>query len=237
MIIHTFTDQRPPARIDAQAWNRVRVEEATDPEGTWSTLVIQTFVTPDADPTDPVARDIVVSSEHAEAYYRLTFLDSDSDTSGPGEPFFDSGYRVDADFASPTLSEVGGFLRARTKDSNGAEQGTFTVNTRPTNTQVESLIDQAVGVVAVRVGALAERLRPRATHLAALYTALLIEISYFPEQLEGDDSAYGRIKELYDEGMASLVAADVDEDDALTSGKGLFSVPMSSDAVAETWLP
>lgn len=112
---------------------------------------------------------------------------------------------------APTVDDVGALLRARTTDDSDDELGTFSSVTRPTDTQVEALILTAAGHVASRVGSSSnlceEGLTEQATGLAALYAAMLVELSYFPEQVGGNKSPYDKYKELFDDGIESLTDA------------------------------
>jgi integrase len=60
-----------------------------------------------------------------------------------------STYPIDI---APSVLDVAALLRARTKDSNGMEVGTFNDDTRPTSAQVLTLIDQAVADVQAWLG-------------------------------------------------------------------------------------
>jgi hypothetical protein len=108
----------------------------------------------------------------------------------------------------PTVSDVGALLRARTKDTKGVEIGTFTANTRPTFDEVLRIIDQAAGDVT----ALVDTDIPVACYWQAagcicLLSAMLVELSYFPEQVATNRSAYIHYKELYDNMLERLLGA------------------------------
>lgn len=112
----------------------------------------------------------------------------------------------------PSLPEVGALLRSRTRGGvaeGGQTLGTFTAETTPTADEVESLISYATSSVASRIGLspCTDALTARARGMAALYTAMLVELSYFPEQIGSDRSPYEKYKELYDEGMEALTEA------------------------------
>jgi hypothetical protein len=110
----------------------------------------------------------------------------------------------------PALTEVGALVRVRTKSKMGGPPlGTFTEDTRPNGDEVEALISYATASVAARIGLspCTDALKSRARGMAALYTAMLIELSYFPEQVGSDRSPYAKYKELYDDGMGALVEA------------------------------
>lgn len=105
----------------------------------------------------------------------------------------------------PDVAAVGAILRARTKDRSNNELGTFTATTRPTEAQVVALIPEAQGDVASAVGAeLPEDRWPAARLVAAIQTALLVELSYFPEQVATGRSPYAELKALYDERLGRL---------------------------------
>ena len=108
----------------------------------------------------------------------------------------------------PTVADVAALLRARTKDVNGNEVGTFNDDTRPTSAQAANIIETACGEVQTVMGVgppayLAEA----AQALSALRAAMLIELSYFPEQVRSDRSAYPEYASMYDSQSAALVSA------------------------------
>ncbi len=112
---------------------------------------------------------------------------------------------LDPSDAVPTVAEVATLLRARTKDLNGVEVGTFTSGTRPTEAQVTTLITVAAAAVADEVGATDVTALPAAARFViALQTACAIEASYFPEQLKDDQSAYTQYDSLRREKMKAL---------------------------------
>lgn len=106
----------------------------------------------------------------------------------------------------PTNQEVADLLRARTKDDNGVELGTWTADTRPTDSEVGNLILLATGDVTAQTGAnLPERDAQSAATMIALRTAMFIEASYWPEQYLTDRSAYTAYERMYNDGMAALL--------------------------------
>jgi hypothetical protein len=105
----------------------------------------------------------------------------------------------------PTVADVAALLRARTKDVNGEEVGTFNDDTRPTSAQVITLIERACADVQVATGVspppyLAEGARSA----AAVGTACYIEKSYYPEQVRSDRSAYQYYADEYDKQVQAL---------------------------------
>lgn len=112
---------------------------------------------------------------------------------------------------TPSVADVGSILRARTKDTSGNEAGTFTADTRPTGLQVEGLIGQATAIVAAGLpDDLPDALASTARWLIAVRAAMLVELTYFPEQVNTDSSIYAELKELFGEGTATLAAASHD---------------------------
>lgn len=113
-----------------------------------------------------------------------------------------------AEAATPTVAEVGSLLRARTKDNVGNELGTFTPNTRPREDAVLSLIQQAANEVGMRVGFETPAVVwPSVRWMIALRAAMLIELSYFPEQVRSDKSAYDRYERMYNSQIDALEEA------------------------------
>lgn len=126
---------------------------------------------------------------------------------------------------APTVAAVGAILRSRTKDNAGNELGTFTDQTRPTGEEVGELIGTATNDVAAEVGAdIVSARRPYAASVAALGTALQVELTYFPEQVALGRSPYAELKKLYDERLKRLktmVEGGVDEDPTMSGGTPL----------------
>lgn len=104
----------------------------------------------------------------------------------------------------PTLATVGALERDRTVDSGGNELGTFTSGTRPTDTEAQALIDQAVNDAYISFGQLIpdapgdstqpgydpDALRKSVTTAIAYRSAALIELSHFGEQVARGNSPY-----------------------------------------------
>jgi hypothetical protein len=116
------------------------------------------------------------------------------------------------------LAAVGALLRARTTERGtaGNELGTFTPNTRPTGDEVLMLRTSADQDISVETGDLtdlvvtdeiAAKLTVQYGSLLALRTAMLVELSYFPEQVATGRSAYAQYEKMYDKRLASFVTA------------------------------
>lgn len=106
-------------------------------------------------------------------------------------------------------------MRARTQ-GRFDEEGVFNANTRPTKDQVEKEITDAVNEVSGAVSDLDQdpgalpcvtRMRERAKSAVIIYTAMLIELGYFPEQTSGAFSPYDRLEKLYTNKMKTLTEA------------------------------
>jgi hypothetical protein len=116
-----------------------------------------------------------------------------------------AGYPIDI---LPSILDVAALLRARTKDVNGVEVGTFNDDTRPTSSQVLTLINEAVIDIQAQLGPwLPVELADAARSAAALRTACLIELSHFPEQVQSNRSAYPEYVQLLAIKIAALQQA------------------------------
>lgn len=125
----------------------------------------------------------------------------------------------------PPVKMVANYVRARTKADAG-EMGTFTLSTvplnqqtRPSAEQVEELIQQAGDDVLTEVGGTVPvAVQGAAQSLVALGAALLVELTYFPEQVNSGRSAYSQLKDLYDSRLIRLVTAVQESEDPLGDG-------------------
>lgn len=110
---------------------------------------------------------------------------------------------------TPTLAEVGSLLRTRTRNSGGTELGTFTDDTRPTGSEVQNLIFSSVSEVQDSIGTadVPPQVEQAVKNTIILYTAMQIELTYFPEQVGSGKSPYNEYKGLYDERLPRLVKA------------------------------
>jgi hypothetical protein len=111
----------------------------------------------------------------------------------------------------PNVDQVAAMLRARTQDDQMQEVGTFTDATRPTDVQVQELINSASAAFAAEAGGepCTETLGLAAQGHIALTAAMLVELSYFPEQVASSRSPFDQLKELWDaqhEGIVSAVS-------------------------------
>ena len=135
----------------------------------------------------------------------------------------------------PTVEDVALLLRARTKDANGTEVGTFDDETRPTADEVEGHITAAMGLVGIRVPDV-DKLTDEATvafsALVAYRAAMRVEKSYFPEQVRSDRSAYEQLRQEYLDDLQALLDA-IEDGSALDPGvpvvaAGIATIPVGS---------
>lgn len=126
-----------------------------------------------------------------------------------------------------SLDQVAALIPARTfaeaEGEAGKELGTFTEATHPTAKQVTEKITSAASIVGGRLGQEVNdpSLLLFARNVVALRTAMLIELGYFPEQANQDESAYKELKELFDEELPALIAA---LPDSSATRKGIYSL-------------
>jgi hypothetical protein len=106
---------------------------------------------------------------------------------------------------TPTVAEVALLLRARTKDANGNDPGTFTDLTRPTGQEVTDIIQTVANELVDSVGVTDLGDRPSAARtVIALETAERIEAGYFPEELKEQQTAYAQFDALRKEKLREL---------------------------------
>lgn len=226
--IHSFTQVTPPARYDGVAWTAALAQEAASSEGPYT--LRQTVTLPvDATPSTPNPVDITVTAATLpDGWFRFVFRDAGGNQSGPTLPVRSPGDNATLGFAVPSGEAVAALLHARTMDRDGNELGVFGDNTRPTGAQAAALAAQAAGDVAARIGygLLADPLSGLATNVAAIRAAMLIELSYFPEQSAGDQSPYEQLRALYEQQLGFL--SDAVAGDTSGTNNRLTQVPVRS---------
>jgi hypothetical protein len=214
----SFHDYVPPPRFDGRVWTRVEVEEAAEVTGPWNTLAVITLTPLDTDATKPRARSFTIGNATlAEGFYRVVWLDLEG---GESEPSAAVHFTPEGKGIRPAIAEIAALLRARTKVTGGKEEGTFTQATRPTDDQVEDLIDQGLDDVLGKVKGMTafraleptpsseetEGYERRVRGAVALFTAILVETSYFPEQVRSDQSAASIYEKRYEDRIKALIA-------------------------------
>jgi len=173
-----------------------------------------------------------------------------------------------AEWEAPTVEQVALHLPTRTRDRNGGivrtpaptEDGdpvegvrTFSDVTVPTRDEVVFAIGESVSFIQSDVGAEfcdleeAASFPEKATRLTALYTAMVLELGYYPEQVQKGQSPYTELKKLYDQRREFLrseveeVCGDVPGDDVAGDGGGWgkpdydFEAPTTSLGRGTVW--
>jgi hypothetical protein len=111
----------------------------------------------------------------------------------------------------PSPQQVADVLRARTKDDQSAEIGAWTANTRPTEYEVRGLIQTAASDTLAAVALLHPDYDDpdgAACSLCTYRAAMLIELSYWPEQAAafrgGSQSAFSEYRQMWLDGVEAL---------------------------------
>jgi hypothetical protein len=156
---------------------------------------------------------------------------------------------IEPDPIAPTVDDVAALIRARTKDANGNEVGTFTDATRPTDAQAQQAIDHQVALLHTRVGTIGPDCSGIAQMTVAYGAAAEIELSYFPEQQRTDLSPYTYLIARWEEYAAGVVECvmgnlpdtpDPDDPDAQAVRFGTIdciSGTVSAYYTGRTWPP
>jgi hypothetical protein len=130
---------------------------------------------------------------------------------------------------APSIADVGGLLRIRTRDRSGNLIGTFTDATQPSGDQVQSIINSVVGELQGTFGeSPVDALVPTAKLAATYKAAMLVELSYFGDQITAGRSPFAQLQALYTDAFQQFVlrrrqigldeAAGTEDD---TSGAGM----------------
>lgn len=204
---HSFRATFPPARFDAVPWTRVRIEESADGLTGW-TQIDEQALTPDPTPATPNAVNVTVTTaQFAAAWFRFRFDVTPSSPSTYTAAIRSPEVTLSVTWA-PSTSDVAALMFSRVTGEYAEQLAEFTDSTRPTLGQVAGMIDAAVGQVASSVGITVDaQLVPSARFLATLYTALLLEPSYWQEQQQPDKAAWEQWHTLYDDGLKALLRA------------------------------
>lgn len=127
-----------------------------------------------------------------------------------------------SEWEAPEVWQVAGYLPTRTKNDFSAVQRddegrrTFNETTEPTADEVAQQIGSAKTIIESDVGTTfcnvddAATFPAKAAELTALYAAMLVELGFFPEQVQRNQSPYPQLKVLYDEKREQL-RGEIDE--------------------------
>lgn len=123
----------------------------------------------------------------------------------------------DPELVAPSVEDVAILLRTRTYTEGVLEHADFSDDTRPPADEVQRLIDQATPTVLAQLRPLfPESVYGQIGHLIALYTAVLIEGSFFREQV--NESQVALYRDLFTAGVEG-VNTTIDNE-ALAIGQG-----------------
>lgn len=137
-------------------------------------------------------------------------------------------------FLECPVEDVASLLRARTKDDSGNEVGDFNADTRPTSSEVEDLIAQSAAMVAaVANGDVPSRLVPFAQHVVALRTAMMVELTYWPEQVQRENSPFEHLREMFVDALEAFKLALGDSGGVRGYGPVSVKVKSTIEEVAE----
>lgn len=106
----------------------------------------------------------------------------------------------------PSVLEVASYIRARTKIAGGGIAGTFNDQTTVKAPEIESIIEQAVGLILSDLGGepCNDALQGQMKSVTAILAAMLVEQSLFPEQTTGAGNSFKSLESLYKPKMKSL---------------------------------
>lgn len=115
----------------------------------------------------------------------------------------------------PTTADVAAYIKNRTVDDNNNFLGDFTSTTVVTQSEVDRIINQAGEMVlsAVRYNPTVPTpfpayIVPAIKSLIALFSACVVEVTKFSEQIARQVSPYPYLKEMFD-GMLAQTQADL----------------------------
>jgi hypothetical protein len=213
-----MTDFRPPARDD-QPWESMEIQESGDGVSALATIEVKSLITGpglaplglDTTPRYPVARDWtteLATLSPGQGYYRVRFTDSEDNASD-----WSDWVRSGLEAWVPTLRDVAVHIRNRTVErSTNKFAGTFTDKTRPTDEEAWEAITIALDDIESDTGRLDRAgIGPvswkAVRTLAALRAAMIIERSYFSEQIGSNKSPYPGLERDWERRLPKVVDA------------------------------
>lgn len=139
---------------------------------------------------------------------------------------------------TPTVDELGAFMRARTKTRYGQLAGTFNDTTPVTEPQAEGLIAEAADEVAIAVGpdlplgpeGSEDIYKRSAKAVVLLLASMNVELQVVPDQVDDPRSPYAALERRYNSLRKALIEAVADARGDETGGE-------ESVAVSDARLP
>lgn len=208
----SFEDYRPSQRETDPAtfWQTVLIQEsppdADGEPGTWTQIdakSVPTYLDQQAPPTFSFTTELGTQSP---GWYRVIFVDASGNQEFTQPIYYGGAYNF-----RPATAEVAKLIPTRTRGDTMVDQDDFSANSRPTKEQVEGLTVDAEAEVNNRLssydGLIPTKHHRKISYAMTLYSAMLVELTRFPEQIGTQRSAYSHLKELYDESMTQLEQA------------------------------
>jgi hypothetical protein len=125
----------------------------------------------------------------------------------------------------PSLDTIAAIIRARLKNQLAGEDATWSDSTRPTAAQVRELIPLAAIDILPCLGdptTLPIKYHEAVGGVVALRTAMMIELGFFPEQMQADRSAYNEYVTFYSMAKAAICSILAEDPDVTTIS---FDIP------------
>jgi hypothetical protein len=219
MTFVSMNDFRPPGRSDGLPWTQILIEESATNVGSGTLIDTKVIATGpgveptglDVDPRYPQARDwttVNATLAPGVGYYRVRFKDA----SGIFSEYSDWVSSTPIPWF-PSLREVAVHIRNRTVErSSNKFLGTFTNATRPSDEEAWEAIELALNDIIAdtgrldRVGITADSHRA-VRSLAALRAAMIIERSYYGEQIGANKSPYPALERDWERRLPKIVDA------------------------------
>lgn len=144
------------------------------------------------------------------------------------------------DAFTPTVDDLGQFMRARTKTRYGATVGTFNDSTPVTAEQAQGLIQEAVDEIALAVGSDLPAgpesdpdLFSRGARAAVLLLASMnVEITLAPEQISDPRSPYAALERRFNALLKRLIEAVTEARGGTQGGESDTGVSAAAFGVA-----
>lgn len=227
-----FKDYLPVERFDNLPWIQLLVYESSTSTGPWVLLSTINLNPVDADPAHPQARNFTINNATLEhGWYKMGWKDASGQIveTVPIQNVASIPWR-------PSLQDVGKIDMARTRNDVGVNIGTFNAKTQPTDDQVQPLIDKSVRDLIPVLGTdIPASLIQQAQDLAAIRTAMYIELSFFGTEIAQNRSPFQYFRDMYKEKRPEVISevesveAGGDETDALALGTTpAFGFPASA---------
>lgn len=200
----SFKDFTPPSIPNITSFGNADIFESPNSSGPWTFIDTYVISPLDFSSMQPATHSFSTRNNTIPTggWYKVIWRNSDG-VQAATPPV--QNVVSDAAEYLPSASEVGKILYTRTVDDTGAYLGTFTSKTRPTLEVASETIIQAGQDVDKMIGDdIPPSMWDDAKRVVALRAAMLIELTFFPEQIASARSPYDRIKELFDEQIKAL---------------------------------